>query len=140
MSTKRGVVSLCVILVEGTGQTKTLIPVVITVVVARYVGDLFGHGIYHVAMEMKGYPYLDHHVRTELTMFRSEEIMSRNVKTLHRVETVGVIEKLLLTSNHYGFPVVEERTGKFLGLVRRDQLVALLQCGVYGDMKNSSPN
>lgn len=45
---QRNVVSLCVILVEGTGQTKILIPVIITVVAARYVGDLFCHGIYHI--------------------------------------------------------------------------------------------
>lgn len=45
---QRNVVSLCVILVEGTGQTKILIPVIVTVVAARYVGDLFCHGIYHI--------------------------------------------------------------------------------------------
>jgi len=132
---QRNVVSLCVILVEGTGQTQILIPVILTVVVARHVGDRFGPGIYHIAMEIKGYPYLDHYVRTEFVMFRVEEIMSTPVRVVRPVETVGAIEKLLLDSSHNGFPVVDGETGKFLGLVRRDQLAALLQCGVFKGRK-----
>lgn len=45
---QRSTVSVCVILVEGTGQTKFLIPVICTIVVARYVGDFFTKGLYEV--------------------------------------------------------------------------------------------
>jgi len=131
----RNVISLCVILVEGTGETKILIPVIITVVVARYVGDRFCRSINHIAMEIKGYPYLDHRVRPELAMFQVKEIMSSPVRVLYPIETVETIEKLLLISSHYGFPVVEKESRRFLGLVRRDQLVALLQCGVFMERK-----
>ena len=54
---QRSTVSLCVILVEGTGQVKVLLPVIITVVVARWVGDLVSpHGLYEAAMEVSHYP------------------------------------------------------------------------------------
>lgn len=86
-------------------------------------------------MEIKEYPYLDHHVRTELVMFKVKEIMSSPVRMLHPVETVETIEKHLNKSSHYAFPVIDETTGRFLGLVRRDQLVALLQCGVFQETK-----
>jgi chloride channel 7 len=46
---QRTTVSLCVILMEATGQTKVLIPLIISIVVARYVGDIFNDGYYHVS-------------------------------------------------------------------------------------------
>jgi chloride channel 7 len=46
---QRTTVSLCVIMMEATGQTKVLIPLLISVIVARYVGDLFNEGFYHVS-------------------------------------------------------------------------------------------
>lgn len=47
---QRTTVSLCVILMEATGQTKVLIPLIISIVVARYVGDIFNDGYYHVSV------------------------------------------------------------------------------------------
>jgi chloride channel 7 len=46
---QRTTVSLCVIMMEATGQTKVLIPLIIAVVVARYVADFFNDGFYHVS-------------------------------------------------------------------------------------------
>lgn len=46
---QRTTVSLCVILMEATGQTKVLIPLIISIVVARHVGDIFNDGYYHVS-------------------------------------------------------------------------------------------
>lgn len=58
---QRSTVSICVILVEGTGQVKVLIPVILTVVVARYVADLVHRdGLFELGMRLKGYPYLEH--------------------------------------------------------------------------------
>jgi chloride channel 7 len=51
---QRSTVSLCVILMEGTGQVKFLIPIVVTTVAARYVGDHFNHGFYEIGMAIKG--------------------------------------------------------------------------------------
>jgi H+/Cl- antiporter ClcA len=50
-STRSTIESVHVILVEGTSQVKILIPVIVTVVVARYVGDLISNGLYEIAME-----------------------------------------------------------------------------------------
>ena len=46
---QRTTVSLCVIMMEATGQVKVLIPLIISVVTARYVADLFNEGFYHVS-------------------------------------------------------------------------------------------
>jgi chloride channel 7 len=58
---QRSTVSLCVILVEGTGQVKILIPVIITVVIAQYVAELVSeHGLYEISIEINHYPFLEH--------------------------------------------------------------------------------
>uniref|UniRef100_A0A7S2XPI2 Chloride channel protein n=1 Tax=Attheya septentrionalis TaxID=420275 RepID=A0A7S2XPI2_9STRA len=137
---QRSTVSICVILVEGTGQTKILMPVIVTVVVARYVGDRFNHGLYEMAMEMKGYPFLDHHISRIYDIHKVSDVMSSPVRTVSSVERAGDIEKLLLRSSHHGFPVVEPITQKFLGIIRRDQLVALLECSIYMEMSNTGSN
>jgi len=128
---QRSTVSLCVILLEGTGQTKILIPVIITVVVARYVGDFFNHGIYEMAIEAKGYPYLDHHIKKSYDVYKVKDVMSSPALTMNSVETARNVELMLKQTGHHGFPVVDANTKKFLGLVRRDQLVALLECGIF---------
>lgn len=48
---QRTTVSLCVILMEATGQVKVLLPLIISIVVARYVADIFNHGYYHVSVD-----------------------------------------------------------------------------------------
>lgn len=57
--------------------------------------------------------------------------MSSPVITLKAVEQAQYIEKLLLTTNYAGFPVLDQETGQYAGLIRRDQLVALLECGFF---------
>jgi H+/Cl- antiporter ClcA len=57
---QRNTVSLCVILMEGTSETKILIPLIVTICVACDVGGLFNEGIYEILIEMKGYLYLEH--------------------------------------------------------------------------------
>jgi len=136
---QRTTVSLCVILMEGTGQTKVLIPVIITIVVACYIGNLFNHGIYEVLMELKEFAYLEHHDgNTVFDMFKVSDIMSTPVVVMNSIESAGTIETILLQTTHNGFPVVDKDTKDFVGLVRRDQLVALLESGVFvGEHKDN---
>ena len=129
---QRSTVSLCVILVEGTGQVKVLIPVIITVIVARYVGDrISSHGLYEIAMEVLHYPYLDHWEHKRYDIIAVREVMSTPVVTVAPIERVDRIVELLEQCEHNGFPVVDPETGAYMGLVRRDQLVALIECGAF---------
>ena len=48
-------------------------------------------------------------------------------------ERVQSLVKLLRETEHNAFPVVHPDTKEFMGLVRRDQLVALLEFGVFDD-------
>lgn len=92
-------------------------------------------------MELKEYPYLDHHVKTEYDIYSVSDIMSTPPITVHPIETAECIMKLLRSCPHHGFPVVskDSTNKKFLGLVRRDQLVALLDCGYFIETSQTSP-
>jgi CBS domain-containing protein len=59
------------------------------------------------------------------------QIMSRPPKTLSPHERAETIVEILRETNHHGFPIVCPETSKFMGLVRRDQLVALIEHNVF---------
>lgn len=104
---QRSTVSLCVILVEGTGQVKVLMPVIITVVVARYVGDkVTNYGLYETAMEVAQYPYLEHAEKKLLDLVQVRDIMSSPPVTIGPREKAYNIQRVLRDSEHHGFPVV----------------------------------
>jgi H+/Cl- antiporter ClcA len=128
---QRNVVSLCVILMEGTGQTKAIIPIIITVVCARSVGDFFSEGIYEIGIELKEYPYLEHGEKFIYDAFSAKDVMAKNIDCLNLVERAGSVEALLHRSNHQAFPVVNNKDGQYRGMVRRDQLVVALACKLF---------
>lgn len=128
---QRTTVSLVVILMEATGQVTVLIPLIIGVVVARHVGDFFNEGIYEIQMTLKEYPYLEHHIKQSFDVCCVCDIMTAPVTTVRQVETAGYLEELLLRSDMEGFPVVTEDTQEYIGFIRRDQIVALLECSIF---------
>ncbi|KAJ3200639.1 hypothetical protein HDU82_008727, partial [Entophlyctis luteolus] len=57
----RSTVSLVVIMVELTGATKLVLPIMITVMVAKWTGDgIIRDSIYDSSIKRSNYPYLDH--------------------------------------------------------------------------------
>lgn len=84
-------------------------------------------------MKLKKLPYLDHEDKYwRYDAIEVGEIMADiPVQSVAPVETVGRIVKLLRESRHNGYPVIDPNSKKFLGLVRRDQLAALIECGVF---------
>ena len=130
-NSQRSTVSTCVILVEGTGQMRILLPVMIVVVIANYVAQLiYEDGIYEVLMKLKGYPYIDHSKDDCYDVYLVRDIMSTPVVTVREKERAHHLVDLLRKTSHNGFPVVDEH-GRFKGLVRRKQIIALMECGVF---------
>lgn len=129
---QRSTVSTCVILVEGTGQIRVLLPVMVVVVVANYCAWLIHEdGVYDVLIKIKGYPYLGPaETKESLDIFRVGEIMNAPVVTVREKERVIKLVRILENYRHHGFPVVD-RQGRFKGLVRRKQIVALIECGIF---------
>ena len=128
---QRSTVALCVIIMEGTGETKFLIPIVVTTVVSKWVGDHFTSGLYEIGIEIRKYPYLDHHVHKAYDLHTAGEVMTRDVVCLPSMASLKEIENALTSCSHNGFPVLDKDTQNILGVVRRDQLIAMVKCGVY---------
>ena len=78
----RSTISLCVIIMEGTGQTELLLPVVITTMVSRKVGNLITDGLYEISMQMKQLPFLAEDSLAKESLESVGNIMSKPPKTL----------------------------------------------------------
>jgi len=139
---QRSTTSVAIILVEGTGQVKILIPVIIVVVIARYVAQsIHKYGVYETVIDYKQLPYLPHeNLKRYYDAVQVKDIMSKPpLEVLGPRERVGDLVELLRRSSHNGFPVVDGgTTGRFLGLARRAQIAALLECGVFSKKPNIS--
>ncbi|KAL9189857.1 LOW QUALITY PROTEIN: hypothetical protein ACHAXT_009532 [Thalassiosira profunda] len=129
---QRSTVSVAVILVEGTGQVKVLIPVIITVIVSRYVAhQIFTLGIFETVIQYKGLPYLPHeHIRRYYDAVQVKEIMSEPPEVLEPRMAVGELVALLEKSNHNGFPIVDKGNASLLWIA------ALIECGVFSQHQN----
>ena len=134
---QRSTVSVAVILVEGTGQIRALTPVIVVVIIAKFVAQCISKdGIFEAVIEYKQYPYLEHEnlnlLRGVYEVVQVKDIMSEPpLLSLAPHERVGDLVELLNNSSHNGFPVLESGTRRFLGLVKRTQIAALLETGVF---------
>lgn len=86
---QRSTVSLCVIIMEGTGQVNLLLPIIITTVVARFVGNWFNHGLYETAITLKDIPFLENHIHHNYYLMRVANVMATDVKCLRYVSPSG---------------------------------------------------
>ncbi|KAF7356914.1 Chloride channel protein [Mycena venus] len=120
----RMTISLVVILFELTGALSHVLPIMISVMTSKWVGDAFGKdgGIYAAWIAMRGYPWLppvdfEDKGDTGAQLMRPLE---RLVVIEDERETVADLDSLLNDHNFHGFPVV--RRQQFLGFVTRDKL------------------
>jgi CBS domain-containing protein len=123
---QRSAISLCVIMLEGTGQIQYLLPIVFTTVVARYVGNHFGEGLYELAQHVKHFPFLEHDISREKNATRTVRgLMARPVQTVSDDMTLHDIVGMLEDCPHNGFPMTNAN-GQLMGMVLRTQLLAIV--------------
>ncbi|CAK1595967.1 unnamed protein product [Parnassius mnemosyne] len=143
----RMTISLTVIIIETTGQISNALPIIITLVVAKWTGDFFNEGIYDIHIQLAGVPLLGWDPPPLTHTVYASEVMSHPVFTLRTVENVGHVLELLRLVSYNGFPVVdpplsdevEVTTYKRLrGLILRSQLIVLLQNKIYNENANTT--
>lgn len=128
-----GVVCLGCIFLTERFFSASVIPVIITVVTARYFAQLVHpEGIFQLVMAWNQFPFLSVEEMPRFDAFQVKKIIQDPAITLRPAEKAHRLVKLLQESNHNGFPIVSA-CGKLLGLVRRDQIVALIEFGVFDD-------
>lgn len=130
-------VSAAVILVEGTGQIKVLLPVIVVVVISRYVAqNIQKLDVFEAGIMIKKLPYLEHEkIPRYFDAVTVKDLLGESsVLCLNKHETVGRLIRVLEDTTYCSFPVVD--CGRFVGLVKRIQIAALLECGAFSKNKS----
>jgi len=139
----RMTISLTVILIEATGNLTYGFPIMVVLMVAKWVGDYFNEGLYDIHIQLAGVPLLAWDPPPLSATTYASEVMSHPVVTLSPIETVGHLVDILKTTSHNGFPVVDlhmessynNRTfGKMRGLILRSELIVLLQHKIFSEL------
>ncbi|XP_070162948.1 H(+)/Cl(-) exchange transporter 7 [Polyergus mexicanus] len=138
----RMTISLTAILIEATQGISFGLPVIIVLIMAKWVGDFFNEGIYDIHTQMAGIPLLPWESPPLSNNIYASEIMSHPIVALKTVENVGHIVELLKCVTFNGFPVVDPPSsdqaeinsyGRFRGLILRSQLIVLLKNRVFNE-------
>ncbi|KAF8360506.1 clh-5, partial [Pristionchus pacificus] len=128
----RMTVSLVVIMFELTGSLEFIVPTMVAVMFAKWVGDAtHKQGMYEAHIELNGYPFLDNkgeypYSTTAYQVMRPSADRSDGKELAVIVQdtmTLGEIEQLMRDTQYNGFPVVVSRESMYLvGYVTRREL------------------
>ncbi|KAE9399949.1 Cl-channel protein [Gymnopus androsaceus JB14] len=123
----RMTVSLVVIMFELTGALSHVLPIMVGVMTAKWVGDALGKdGIYNVWIAMRHYPWLPPVDFNDRGQTAADAM--RPFSTLVMIEedrlTLKDIENLTNAHDFRGFPVV--RGTELIGLATRDKLLSFI--------------
>jgi chloride channel 7 len=131
----RMTISLAVILVEATGDLQYGLPLMLTLLAARWTGNLFNEGLYDLHIHLRHWPLLEEKPHKSVAeRLRVCDVMVSPPKTVVEVTRVGEVLALLHSSTHHGFPVVfaaetlaeHPRFGNLAGLINRKHLTTLI--------------
>ena len=142
----RMTISITVIVIESTTNVSFLLPIALTIFVAKFVGDLFSEGIYDLHIHLKAFPFLPEQPPRERERMQARHVMAKGVKTVCELEQVGTLVKLLRGTTHHGFPVVARGGGggageqRVLGVILRDQLCTVLKQRQFELRRSPSPS
>lgn len=131
----RMTISLTVILLEATGDMQYVLPLMLTLMAARFTGNVFNEGLYDIHIKLKNIPFLEPDVPpiAERNEIVAGQVMSTEVKCLRPVERAGVVYDLLQSCGHGTFPIVDTVSGGTLyGTASRYMLCTLLQRRAFG--------
>jgi len=134
----RMTVSLTVILMEATGNIIIGLPLILTLVIAKYVGDVFNEGIYDSHIDLGGFALLPWQPEDLSVTKRAYDIMSSPIVHLDPVmRVVDLVEKIKV-SVHHAYPVTDgeidpenHRYGTLFGLISTKDLALLLDKRVF---------
>jgi len=139
----RMTISLTVILIEATGNLTYGFPIMVVLMVAKWVGDYFNEGLYDIHIQLAGVPLLSWEPPPLSETTYASEVMSYPVVTMTPIQTVGDVVDYLKSTTHNGFPVVDSNQtslnqhrnfGKLRGLILRSELIVMLQHKIFSEL------
>lgn len=136
----RMTISLTAILIESTGNISFALPIIFTLISAKWMGDLFNEGIYDTQIAASEVPMLGWRVKRSKRCLKAMHIMSAPPVCICLREKVGVIVDILKKCTHNGFPVVEnvddeQQPGSLQGLILRSQLIIIIKHQYFEELE-----
>ena len=124
----RMTVSIVVIMFELTGALTYVLPIMIAVMISKWVGDAFGRrGIYETWIHFNEYPFLDNRDESTVPDVPVSHIMTQiqDLSVLTATgHTIQSIHDTLIAQPYRGFPVVSDATKNILlGYISRTELI-----------------
>ncbi|KAJ8016497.1 hypothetical protein DPEC_G00007840 [Dallia pectoralis] len=104
----RMTISLTVILIESTNEITYGLPIMITLMVAKWIGDLFNKGIYDIHIHLRGVPMLEWETEVEMDKLTASDIMEPNLTYVYPHTRIQSLVSILRTTIYHAFPVVTE--------------------------------
>lgn len=128
----RMTVSIVVIMFELTGALTYVLPIMIAVMVSKWVGDAFGkRGIYETWIHFNEYPFLDNRDESAIPDVPVSQIMTQaeDLAVLTATgHTLQSVHDFLVAQPYRGFPVVSDATTSILlGYISRTELMFALK-------------
>ncbi|KAG8434767.1 hypothetical protein GDO86_012931 [Hymenochirus boettgeri] len=120
----RMTISLTVILIESTNEISYGLPIMITLMVAKWTGDFFNKGIYDIYVELRGVPLLEWETEEEMDKLRASDIMEPNLTYVYPHTRIQSLVSILRTTAHHAFPVVTENRGNEKEFMKGNQLIS----------------
>lgn len=122
----RMTISLVVIMLELTGGLDYVVPFMLSVLLAKAVGDAVNESIYDLQIVLKGYPFLHEELDVTFTERCCDIMVTRLTKLDLRLRPrLGDLKSMLASCTYRGFPIVDGE--HFIGYLRRSRLEALVQ-------------
>lgn len=135
--------SLAVIVMEMTNEVHFLLPILLGIMVAKWVADAMEHALYHSLLEFKNVPFLpsDPPGGQALEILPVSGIMCHGpVKVVHEKESLLAATELLRSTKFHAYPVVRasERGEELVGIITRDHLTVVLMHAALQQSRNTS--
>ena len=105
-----------VILLEATGDMQYVLPLMLTLMAARWVGNVFNEGLYDIYIHGNKLPFLEDECPglAKTNDMTASQAMSRRVRCLRPMERAGAVFDTLSACEHDCFPVVDDQGGDVL--------------------------
>lgn len=120
-------ISTALIVVELTYRVNLLLPVLLAVLLANFVGRMLSLSVYSVMIQAKDLPQLPRFkLFNQNTNRTAGETMRTDVLYLHTTANYKEVAELVEKSDYPSFPLVDA-DGFFCGIVRRSRLISSLK-------------
>lgn len=132
----RMTVSIVVIMFELTGALTYVLPIMVAVMISKWVGDVFSRrGIYESWIHFNEYPFLDNSEETTVPDIPTSQTMTRIedlVVLTATGHTIASLNSILDAHPYRGFPVISDpREAILLGYISRAELAYNLRVAAH---------